>query len=269
MAARNSAGRGGSATATKSRSGSGSRIAESDIARLTVTEIREQLRKRGVPGIWSLRKPELVKRLANAMRAESRRGGTAGKTAPGRSKAAATRSRPAAKSAAKRTSAAAKSTGSAAKRTSAAAKRTSEAPAKRSAGTASRAGAASRPGGVRTGRSSSRSLKYAQEITSPEQRPDRAGRSLVTTDHKVIREWAQERGASPATIEGSEREGRPGVLRFDFPGWRAGGRLRQISWNDWFKTFDDRRLNFIYQEQRSDGRQSNFFRLESPDREDA
>jgi hypothetical protein len=29
-----------------------------------------------------------------------------------------------------------------------------------------------------------------------------------------------------------------------------------------------RKLNFIYQEERSDGRRSNFFRLESPDRED-
>lgn len=32
--------------------------------------------------------------------------------------------------------------------------------------------------------------------------------------------------------------------------------------------FDARRLNFIYQEERSDGRQSTFFRLETPDRED-
>jgi hypothetical protein len=32
---------------------------------------------------------------------------------------------------------------------------------------------------------------------------------------------------------------------------------------------DARRLNFIYREQRSDGRPSTFFRLESPEREDA
>jgi hypothetical protein len=32
---------------------------------------------------------------------------------------------------------------------------------------------------------------------------------------------------------------------------------------------DERRLNFIYQEQRKDGNESNFFILESPDREDA
>jgi hypothetical protein len=34
------------------------------------------------------------------------------------------------------------------------------------------------------------------------------------------------------------------------------------------ETLDLRRLDVIYQETRSDGNQSNFFRLESPDRED-
>jgi hypothetical protein len=42
-----------------------------------------------------------------------------------------------------------------------------------------------------------------------------------------------------------------------------------VSWEEWFATFDERGLNFIYQEQRSDGQQSNFFRLENPQREDA
>lgn len=42
-----------------------------------------------------------------------------------------------------------------------------------------------------------------------------------------------------------------------------------MSWDEWFATFDERRLNFIYQEERPDGRQSNFFQLENPDREDA
>lgn len=244
MAARNSTGRGGSATPTRSRtrsrSSSGSRIAESDLAQLTVADIRGQLRDRGIPGIWSLRKPELVKRLANAMRAERRGGGAAAKTTPARSRSVGT---------AKRTG------GPTAKRTG--------------TPTAKRAGGHARSAGARSGRAGSRSLKYAQEITSPQDRPERAGRSLVTSNHEVIKRWAQERGAKPATIEGTERGDRPGVLTFDFPGWRSGGRLREVSWADWFKTFDGRRLNFIYQEQQSNGRQSNFFRVESPDREDA
>lgn len=122
-------------------------------------------------------------------------------------------------------------------------------------------------GGARTGPKSSRSLRYAQRIDSPEQRAERPGRSLVTTNHDVIRQWAEARGATPATV-GADR-GRPSVLRFDFPGYNGGGRLRPVSWRDWFRTFDERGLNFIYQEQKTNGQQSNFFRIESPQREDA
>jgi hypothetical protein len=121
----------------------------------------------------------------------------------------------------------------------------------------------------KTGAKKTGSTRYAQEITSTGDRPERPGRSLVTRDHDVIRRWAEERDATPATIEGTEHEGRAGVLRFDFPGGASGGNLVHIDWDDWFTTFDARQLNFIYQEERSDRRQSNFFRLENPDREDA
>ncbi|HEY6794185.1 MAG TPA: Rho termination factor N-terminal domain-containing protein [Kineosporiaceae bacterium] len=122
-------------------------------------------------------------------------------------------------------------------------------------------------GQVRRGPQSSTSVKYSQEVTSPDDEPERPGRSLVTVSHEVIRQWAQARGGRPATVEGTEHEGRAGVLRFDFG--EPSDQLREISWEEWFETFDTRGLNFIYQEQRSDGRQSNFFRLENPTREDA
>lgn len=122
-------------------------------------------------------------------------------------------------------------------------------------------------GKVRHGPESSKSLKYSQEVTSPEEEPEREGRSLVTTHHEVIKEWAEERGAVPATVEGTEHDDHLGVLRFDFGG--DDDKLRHVSWDEWFKTFDDRQLNFIYQENRSDGNQSTFFRLENPGREDA
>lgn len=97
---------------------------------------------------------------------------------------------------------------------------------------------------------------------------DREGQTLVTRDHDVIRQWAEHRGAEPATVEGTEHGDHLGVLRFDFPGY-GGKSLRKVSWGEWFATFDDRGLNFLYQEHKSDGSESNFFRLENPDREDA
>ncbi|MGN9811094.1 hypothetical protein ACTMSW_17240 [Micromonospora sp. BQ11] len=123
-------------------------------------------------------------------------------------------------------------------------------------------------GGVRTGSHTSSSVKYSQEIRSVDDEAERPGRSLVTTDHDVIRQWAEARKGVPCTVDGTEHDGHAGVLRFDFPAGGREDRLREISWEDWFDAFDRRRLNFIYQEERSDGKQSNFFRLESPDRED-
>lgn len=122
-------------------------------------------------------------------------------------------------------------------------------------------------GKIRRGPESSKSLKYSQEVTSPEEEPEREGRSLVTTHHEVIKEWAEERGGVPATVSGTEHDDHLGVLRFDFGG--DDDKLRHVGWDEWFKTFDERRLNFIYQENRSDGNQSTFFRLENPGREDA
>jgi catechol 2,3-dioxygenase-like lactoylglutathione lyase family enzyme len=109
--------------------------------------------------------------------------------------------------------------------------------------------------------------QHAKEITSPDAHEEYPGQTLVTRNHDVIRRWAEERGATPATVPGSEHEGHPGVLRFDFPGYGGEG-LQPISWEDWFRAFDERGLRFLFQEHKKDGAQSNFFQLENPERED-
>jgi hypothetical protein len=93
------------------------------------------------------------------------------------------------------------------------------------------------------------------------------GKTLETKDHDTIRRWAEERGAKPATVPGSEHDDHLGVLRLDFPGY-GGQDLKHVSWDEWFRTIDDRDLTFVYQETTKDGKQSNFFRLTNPDRED-
>jgi hypothetical protein len=121
-------------------------------------------------------------------------------------------------------------------------------------------------GHLRTGPQTSKSLQYSQEVTSPDDEPEREGRSLATTHHEVIKQWAEARGGRPATVEGTEHRDGLGVLRLDFG--EKTDRLREVTWDEWFETFDRRRLNFIYQEQKRDGSTSTFFRLESPQRED-
>ncbi len=112
----------------------------------------------------------------------------------------------------------------------------------------------------------SRSTQRAKWIGSPDEHEDHPGQTLATRSHDVIQQWAEERKAVPATIAGNDAN-TPRVLRFNFPGY-GGQSLRQISWDAWFKPFDARDLVFVFQQHQKAGNQSNFFHLDSPDRED-
>ena len=59
------------------------------------------------------------------------------------------------------------------------------------------------------------------------------------------KEWAEEGNRVPATVEGTEHCDHLGVLRIYFGD--ADTDVQKVSWDEWFKTFDDRGLNFIYQ----------------------
>ncbi|RNH93592.1 hypothetical protein EEZ25_33065 [Micromonospora aurantiaca] len=204
--------------------------------------------------------PTRAKATSSRAKATSSRAKTASsraKATPARAKAAPAR----AKAAPARAKAAPARAKAAPSRAKAAPSRAKAAPARKTSSARAQAAPTRGP-------ASSRSIGSSQLITSLADRPERPGRSLVTRNHEVIQRWARARGAKPATIAGTEREGRPGVLTFNIPGYRESSRIREITWDDWFRTFDLRRLNLIYQEQMRDGRQSNFFRTENPNRED-
>ena len=88
-----------------------------------------------------------------------------------------------------------------------------------------------------------------------------AGSSKTTTDHKVIRKWAEERGGKPVTVRGTGGPDEAGVLRIDFPGGAGSDRLEEISWDEWFEKFDEKNLAFLYQEEKASGEESTFFKL--------
>lgn len=117
------------------------------------------------------------------------------------------------------------------------------------------------------GKQLSPSILRAKWMNDPDDHQDRNGQSLVTRNHDVIRRWAEERKAVPSTVPGTEHDNHLGVLRFDFPGY-GGQSLQEVSWEDWFRTFDDRELVFLFQEFKKDGSPSNFFKLNSPFREE-
>ncbi len=92
-----------------------------------------------------------------------------------------------------------------------------------------------------------------------------SGTTKYTTDHEVIRKWAEERGAKPAVVKGTGGKGDIGILRLDFPGYSGEESLEHIGWEDWFKKFDERNLAFIYQDETAKGVKSNFNKIVSRD----
>ena len=83
------------------------------------------------------------------------------------------------------------------------------------------------------------------------------------TDHEEIRRWAEERGARPACVRGTGGEGDPGMIRLDFPGFSGGDSLQEISWDEWFRQFDENNLALLVQDTTGRGRKSNFNKLVS------
>jgi hypothetical protein len=72
------------------------------------------------------------------------------------------------------------------------------------------------------------------------------------TDHDEIRQWVESRGGRPACVKGTAA-----LLRVDFG--EPDAKLQPIDWDQWFETFDSRRLAALIQEEGS----SRFIKLVS------
>jgi len=83
------------------------------------------------------------------------------------------------------------------------------------------------------------------------------GESKRTTNHETIKKWAEKREGKPAVVEKTESKDGSGLLRINFPGY-AEENLKDISWEQFFKTFDENNLDFLYQEKTQDGKISRF-----------
>ena len=88
-----------------------------------------------------------------------------------------------------------------------------------------------------------------------------ASKSNTTTDHDEIRQWVEDHDGKPASVRGTEEGNDAGVLRIDFPGGAGEDQLEHISWDDWFTKFEESKLAFLYQEEKTSGEDSTFFKL--------
>jgi len=88
-----------------------------------------------------------------------------------------------------------------------------------------------------------------------------AAKNRVLTNHDEIRQWAEERNATPSAVARTASEDDPGIIRLDFPGYSGEGTLEPIEWDEWFEKFDEAGLALIVQDETADGEQSNFNKL--------
>jgi hypothetical protein len=77
------------------------------------------------------------------------------------------------------------------------------------------------------------------------------------TDHEDIKAWAEARGGRPSRVRDVEGDG--GILRFDFQ--EPDDTLEEISWDEFFKIFDERKLALLEQDKTASGATSRFFKF--------
>lgn len=100
--------------------------------------------------------------------------------------------------------------------------------------------------------------------TNKEPRSSASKSNTSTRDHDTIRKWVEERGGFPAMVKGTGRKNEgAGILRIDFPGYSGEDSLQKISWDDFFRKFDESKLEFLYQEKTGDGEMSRFSKFVS------
>jgi hypothetical protein len=84
---------------------------------------------------------------------------------------------------------------------------------------------------------------------------------IRTKSHDEIRRWAEARDGRPAIVEGTDAEVPGGVLRIDFGAGELDESLREVTWDDFFQTFDQHGLKFVCAEEAEDGSPSRFCRI--------
>jgi hypothetical protein len=96
-------------------------------------------------------------------------------------------------------------------------------------------------------------------VISNQQTEEAMSEATVTTDHAQIRHWAEKRGGHPATVKATAGKGEAGILRLDFEPKDEG--LKEISWDEFFRKFDEERLAFLHQDKTEDGKVSRFHKF--------
>lgn len=91
----------------------------------------------------------------------------------------------------------------------------------------------------------------------------------VTTDHDEIQRWTEERDGWPARVKSTHNTNGAGIIRIDYEGFSGEDSLERITWDEFFKAFEENNLAFLYQDKVKGGAKSRFSKLISRDSEEA
>jgi hypothetical protein len=69
----------------------------------------------------------------------------------------------------------------------------------------------------------------------------------TTTDHNTIKKWAEKHGGKPAAVDRTHKKDDVGIIRVMFPKapHSEHDNLVEISWDEFFKEFDERKLALL------------------------
>lgn len=87
-----------------------------------------------------------------------------------------------------------------------------------------------------------------------------ASESKTTTNHTIIRKWAEAHHGKPSVVESTDNQKGGGLLRIDFPDNKE-DNLKEISWDKFFENFDANHLKLLYHEETEDGRESKYYKF--------
>lgn len=84
----------------------------------------------------------------------------------------------------------------------------------------------------------------------------------ITFDHRMIQKWVEERRGKPVKIQPEDEEVEEPVelLKVKFPGEKT-RNIMPITWEEFFKEFDEEGLAFQFRDETPDGEESHFYKL--------
>lgn len=80
-------------------------------------------------------------------------------------------------------------------------------------------------------------------------------KSHRTINHDEIREFVEKRGGTPSLVKDT------GALRIDQPGGATSDNYQALTWDQFFKAFEDNNLAMVYQAETAQGNASNILKF--------